>query len=104
MKLLMNPFGTSSTPTNEQLTEEQVKNGDLVLHTIKVWVDHRGETSLAVDKSKKTILDLVRRGEVVNHKLDGASVWERDSAGRNICTDPDLPKALEKIQEESWEE
>tara|TARA_R100000664_G_scaffold32393_1_gene47229 strand:+ start:47 stop:337 length:291 start_codon:yes stop_codon:yes gene_type:complete len=89
-----------SGQAKEELTEEEVKNGNLVLHTIKVWVDHRGETSLAVDKSKKTILDLVHRGEVVGHRLDGASVWDRDSVGRSICTDPDPPKALEKLQEE----
>ena len=90
--------------TGGRLAEEQVKSGHLILHTIKVWVDHRGEISLAADISKKTILDLVERGEVTRHTLDGASVWDRDSEGRDICIDPDPPKVLEKLQEEYIDE
>lgn len=87
--------------TSQTLSTEELESGHLILHTIKVWVSHEPGEILKTGTDQEAILDLVSRGEVVRHRLDGASVWARDDNNIPVCIDEDPPeKHLESLTDE----
>lgn len=88
--------------SDQTLTAEQLK-GNLILHTFKVWVSHDESEVLNAGTEQKTILDLVSRGEVTRHRLDGASVWVRRDE-HHICIDEDPPSLyLDQLSDEEYD-
>jgi len=87
---------TSRKNESQVLTNEEL-GGNLILHTIKVWVSHADHEVLQTGTDQESILDLVSRGEVTNHRLDGASVWVRAedgsmTGGLDVCIEEDAPR------------